>query len=177
MASYWHCRRIHDHLKDSYCTLNVVDPSPEYDEFEDGEVQELSLRKEGWQLLARELPGRPLTQEPLDVLGQRDIDINYNCDPHVGRYTDEGILQGIYWKQLQADNPQNFDIEDIPWEACDTLNPEQRIVYDTVMGHFMQCIQTPLLLHVDGGSGTGKSFLINMLSSHLQQASQSSSPI
>ena len=61
-------------------------------------------------------------------------------------------------------------LRSIPWGACDTLNPEQRIVYDTVMGHFMQCIQTPLLLHVDGGGGTGKSYLIKVLSSHLQQA-------
>ena len=38
------------------------------------------------------------------------------------------------------------------------------------MGHFQRGIQEPLLLHVDGGGGTGKSYLIKVLSSHLQQS-------
>ncbi|EMT73817.1 DNA repair and recombination protein pif1, mitochondrial [Fusarium odoratissimum] len=47
---------------------------------------------------------------------------------------------------------------------------EQRIVYDTVMGHFLTQDPSQLLLHVDGGGGTGKSYLINLLSAHLQSA-------
>ncbi|KAM4067412.1 PIF1-like helicase [Hirsutella rhossiliensis] len=38
------------------------------------------------------------------------------------------------------------------------------------MGHFQARNPTQILLHVDGGGGTGKSFLIKVLSSHLQAA-------
>ncbi|XP_044716381.1 PIF1-like helicase domain-containing protein [Hirsutella rhossiliensis] len=45
-----------------------------------------------------------------------------------------------------------------------------RLVYDTVMDHFLTQHASQLLLHVDGGGGTGKSYLINILSAHLQAA-------
>ncbi|KJZ70277.1 hypothetical protein HIM_10321 [Hirsutella minnesotensis 3608] len=46
------------------------------------------------------------------------------------------------------------------------------------MGHFQAQNPTQILLHVDGGGGTGKSFLIKVLSSHLQVAALSNpSPI
>jgi hypothetical protein len=52
----------------------------------------------------------------------------------------------------------------MPLEARDSLNPEQRIVYDTFIGHFQRNIHTQILLHLDGSGGTGKSFLIKVLS-------------
>jgi len=63
-------------------------------------------------------------------------------------------------------------VYDQPLEARDSLNPEQRPVYDTVMGHFLTRDPSQLLLHVDGGGGTGKSYLINLLSAHLQAATR-----
>ncbi|KAM4061206.1 PIF1-like helicase [Hirsutella rhossiliensis] len=75
-------------------------------------------------------------------------------DSHVGRYTDSGILTGDYWKQRKAENPMSLE----------------RLVYDTVMDHFLTQHASQLLLHVDGGGGTGKSYLINILSAHLQAA-------
>ncbi|EFY84461.1 ATP-dependent DNA helicase PIF1 [Metarhizium acridum CQMa 102] len=38
------------------------------------------------------------------------------------------------------------------------------------MDHFLTQVSSQLLLHVDGGGGTGKSYLINPLSAHLQAA-------
>ncbi|KJK73347.1 hypothetical protein H634G_11488, partial [Metarhizium anisopliae BRIP 53293] len=38
------------------------------------------------------------------------------------------------------------------------------------MDHFLTREPSQLLLHVDGGGGTGKSYLINLLSAHLQAA-------
>jgi hypothetical protein len=58
----------------------------------------------------------------------------------------------------------DLDVDDQPLEARDSLNPEQRLVYDTVMDHFLTQDPSQLLLHVDGGGGTGKSYLINLLS-------------
>ena len=42
--------------------------------------------------------------------------------------------------------------------------------YNTVIDHFLIRNPSQLLLHAHGGGGTGKSFLINLLSAHLQAA-------
>ncbi|KJK84849.1 hypothetical protein H633G_11351 [Metarhizium anisopliae BRIP 53284] len=141
----------------------------EDDEFE-LEVHEDPVVEEDWHELARMLPDRPLEEEDIDILGRRDIDINYDWTPHVGRYTDDGILNGDYWKQRKAANRRDLDVDHQPLEARDSLNRHQRLVYDTVMDHFLDQEPSQLLLHVDGGGGTGKSYLINLLSAHLQAA-------
>ncbi|GKU14050.1 unnamed protein product [Fusarium langsethiae] len=75
------------------------------------------------------LPDRPLEEEDIDILGRRrDIDINYDWTPRVGRYADDGILNSDYWKQRKAENTLDLDVDDQPLEARDSLNPEQRIV-------------------------------------------------
>ena len=49
----------------------------------------------------------------------------------------------------------------------DTLNAEQRDVFDRVLHHYHQQTDQQLLLHVDGEAGTGKSRVIEMISKHL----------
>jgi hypothetical protein len=66
--------------------------------------------EEDWHDLARMLPDRPLEEEDIDMLGRRDIDINYDWTPHVGRYTDDGILYGDYWKQRKTRNRLDLDV-------------------------------------------------------------------
>ncbi|KAM4067560.1 ATP-dependent DNA helicase PIF1 [Hirsutella rhossiliensis] len=99
----------------------------------------------------------PLTQEDLDLLGRRDIDVNYDWTRHVGTYPE---LRDGYWKDLIASHPMANDVEVLGPHWRNTLNPQQRLVYDTFMGHFQAKNPTQILLHVDGGGGTGKSFLI-----------------
>ncbi|KAM4054864.1 PIF1-like helicase [Hirsutella rhossiliensis] len=106
-------------------------------------------------------------QEDLDLLGRRDIDVNYDWTRHVGTYPE---LRDGYWKDLIASHPMANDVEVLGPHWRNTLNPQQRLVYDTFMGHFQAKNPTQILLHVDGGGGTGKSFLIKVLSSHLQAA-------
>ncbi|RKK07525.1 hypothetical protein BFJ65_g17730 [Fusarium oxysporum f. sp. cepae] len=169
-AAYMHCRQHHDtHADDHYGEPDTDELTAEEDEFE-LEIHEEPIAEEDWHELARMLPDRPLEEEDIDILGRRDIDINYDWTPHVGRYADDGILNSDYWKQRKAENTLDLDVDDQPLEARDSLNPEQRIVYDTVMGHFLTQDPSQLLLHVDGGGGTGKSYLINLLSAHLQSA-------
>ncbi|XP_044718718.1 PIF1-like helicase domain-containing protein [Hirsutella rhossiliensis] len=136
------------------------------------EVHDEPIAEEDWHELAHMLPDRPLEEEDIDVLGRRNIDVNYDWTPHVGRYTNDDILSGNYWEQRKAESSFHLDVEHQPLEARDALNPEQRIVYDTVMGHFLAQDRSQLLLHVDGGGGTGKSYLINLLSAHLQAATR-----
>ncbi|KAM4067814.1 PIF1-like helicase [Hirsutella rhossiliensis] len=61
-------------------------------------------------------------------------------------------------------HPMANDVEVLGPHWRNTLNPQQRLVYDTFMGHFQAKNPTQILLHVDGGGGTGKSFLIKVLS-------------
>ncbi|KJZ70268.1 hypothetical protein HIM_10349 [Hirsutella minnesotensis 3608] len=171
------CYANHQHPDDYYGTPNAEERRPDPDEFEE-EFHEPELLEEDWLELARQLPDCPPSQEMVDLLGRRDVDIQYDWTPHVGRYADPGIIQGDYWRQRIAQNPLHMDVEDLPLEARDTLNPEQRIVYDTFVGHFQCGSEEQILLHVDGGGGTGKSYLIKVLSSHLQRlAGNGPSPI
>ncbi|RYP03315.1 hypothetical protein DL765_010542 [Monosporascus sp. GIB2] len=164
------CRELHDtHADDHYGEPDTEEWTAEEDEFELG-MHEEPITEEDWHELARMMPDRPLDEVDIDGLGRRDIDVNYDWTPHVGRYTDDNILDGDYWKQRKAENTPGLDVDDQPLEARDSLNPEQRLVYDTVMDHFLTRDPSQLLLHVDGGGGTGKSYLINLLSAHLQAA-------
>jgi ATP-dependent DNA helicase PIF1 len=60
----------------------------------------------------------------------------------------------------------------MPREARDTLNTKQRLVYDAILGHYRATNQgqnpAPLRIQVDGGGGTGKSYMIKVISSRLQ---------
>ncbi|OAQ71916.2 ATP-dependent DNA helicase PIF1 [Pochonia chlamydosporia 170] len=170
VAAYQYCRqRHHFHEDDHYGEVGTSELQAEDDEFEQ-EVHDEPIAEEDWHELARMLPDRPLEEEDIDVLGRRDIDVNYDWTPHVGRYDNEDILRGNYWKRRKAQSSFPLDVEHQPLEARDSLNPEQRLVYDTVMDHFLTQDRSQLLLHVDGGGGTGKSYLINLLSAHLQAA-------
>ncbi|EXU94568.1 helitron helicase-like domain protein, partial [Metarhizium robertsii] len=169
-AAYKCCREHHDtHSDDHYGEPDTNELGAEDDTFE-LEVHEEPVMEEDWHELARMLPDRPLEEEDIDMLGRRDIDIDYDWTPHVGRYTDDGILNGDYWKQRKARNRLDLDVDHQPLEARDSLNRDQRLVYDTVMDHFLNQEPSQLLLHVDGGGGTGKSYLINLLSAHPQAA-------
>ncbi|KAF6528117.1 hypothetical protein HZS61_008419 [Fusarium oxysporum f. sp. conglutinans] len=171
------CYGNHQHPDDYYGTPNTDERRPDPDQFE-REFHEPDLVEEDWLELARQLPDCPPSQEAIDLLGRRDIDIQYDWTPHVGRYADPGIVQGDYWRQRIEQDRLDMDVEDLPLEVRDTLNPEQRIVYDTFVGHFQCGSGEQILLHVDGGGGTGKSYMIKVLSSHLQRlAGDRPSPI
>ncbi|GKU15442.1 unnamed protein product [Fusarium langsethiae] len=123
-----HCRQHHDtHADDHYGEPDTDELTAEEDEFE-LEIHEEPIAEEDWHELARMLPDRPLEEEDIDTLGRRDIGINYDWTPRVGRYADDGILNSDYWKQRKAENTLDLDVDDQPLEARDSLNPEQRIV-------------------------------------------------
>ncbi|XP_044717890.1 PIF1-like helicase domain-containing protein [Hirsutella rhossiliensis] len=65
-------------------------------------------------------------------------------------------------------HPMANDVEVLGPHWRNTLNPQQRLVYDTFMGHFQAQNPTQILLHVDGGGGTGKSFLIKSRLRHVK---------
>ena len=60
----------------------------------------------------------------------------------------------------------------MPREARDTLNTKQRLVYDTVLDHYKLTTRgrnpSPLRVQIDGRGGTSKSYIVKVISSHLQ---------
>jgi ATP-dependent DNA helicase PIF1 len=157
----------HQHEDDHYGAYGNSDLQAQEDEFQAEDFED-DLLEEDWMELARQLPNRSLSQEDVDLLGRRDVDINFDWTPFIGKFTDPLILQGDYWNQCRESHPRGQEVEDLPLEARDSLIAEQRVVYDTFIGHFQRNIRTQILLHLDGSGGTGKSFLIKVLSSHLQ---------
>ncbi|KAM4061960.1 PIF1-like helicase [Hirsutella rhossiliensis] len=164
--AFSYCWQHHSHGDDHYGRPKEARLQPQEDEYETLPVEE-EFDDEDWIRLAALLPDNPPTQQGLDLLGRRDIDVNYDWTRHVGTYSD---LRDGYWKDLIASHPMANDVEVLGPHWRNSLNPQQRLVYDTFMGHFQAQNPTQILLHVDGGGGTGKSFLIKVLSSHLQAA-------
>jgi hypothetical protein len=68
----------------------------------------------------------------LESLGTREMDRNYDWSSHVGRYN----ISPEIWDQIKAENPTTqlvtMDSSPLP------LNPEQRKLYDTVVGQYSQ---------------------------------------
>lgn len=103
--------------------------------------------------------------------------------PHLGQYRHKDFADGVYWSELKNEDPGNYDVEELPLGARDMLNPEQRLIYDTVVGHYREALRrpsgspplAPLRIQVDGGRGTGKSYMAKVLSAHLQAAAPSGS--
>ncbi|RYC77234.1 hypothetical protein BFJ63_vAg19892, partial [Fusarium oxysporum f. sp. narcissi] len=141
------CYAKHQHPDDYYGTPDAEERRPDPDEFEE-EFHEPELLEEDWLELARQLPDCAPSQEAIDLLGRRDIDIQYDWTPHVGRYADPGIVQGDYWRHFIEQHRLYMDVEDLPLDVRDTLNPEQRVVYDTFIGHFQSGSEEQILLHV-----------------------------
>ncbi|EFZ03816.2 reverse transcriptase [Metarhizium robertsii ARSEF 23] len=106
----------HDtHADDHYGKPETNELRAEDDEFE-FEVHEEPTVEEDWHELARMLPDRPLEEEDIDILGRRDIDINYDWTPHVGRYTDDGILNGDYWNNARRETALTLTWIISPWK-------------------------------------------------------------
>ncbi|KAM4062388.1 PIF1-like helicase [Hirsutella rhossiliensis] len=144
--AFSYCWQHHSHGDDHYGRPKEARLHPQDDQYEALPVEE-EFDDEDWIRLAALLPGNPLTQEDLDLLGRRDIDVNYDWT----RHPPHGQRCGGPWPH---------------WR--NTLNPQQRLVYDTFMGHFQAKNPTQILLHVDGGGGTGKSFLIKSRLRHVK---------
>ena len=96
--------------------------------------------------------------------------MEYNWDLRVGKFPHVNSNHRIRQKSLchEDQNPLDF----FPMEAISSLNLKQRRIYDLFMGkyqyilHGMEYIDQ-LLINIDGEGGSGKSYLIKLLSSHL----------
>src|SRR5947207_14300581 len=86
---------------------------------------------------------------------------------HAGIYLD---LDGDFWENSKRNYPADQSVSVV--DAAENLKPEQKRVYDAVLQQYERILQgespPPLRLNVDGPAGTGKSYVIAMISAHLQ---------
>jgi hypothetical protein len=83
--AYQYCVENHEHPDDHYGKVDELEVQPDDEEFMPEPFQE-EPTLEDWQEIARMLPDALPEDEPLDLLTRRDIDINYDWSPHIGRY-------------------------------------------------------------------------------------------
>uniref|UniRef100_A0A4E9ER58 ATP-dependent DNA helicase n=1 Tax=Gibberella zeae TaxID=5518 RepID=A0A4E9ER58_GIBZA len=141
LLAYQHCMDLH----------GGAHPRDYYDTIPELPDEEDEVPPEAWQDLASQLPQHDPDSEEVDLLGNRDID------------------QGEYWHNVKATFAQESD-NTVNQEAVNSLNPEQRLVYNLFVDHLTATqdpnaiTPQPLLCQVDGQGGTEKSFLIQTLS-------------
>ncbi|KAF5578398.1 ATP-dependent DNA helicase PIF1 [Fusarium pseudoanthophilum] len=169
--AYQHCRLVHhgahpdDYLSTPQLTL-------EEEEFEDDPDEEDEIPEQTWEELARAFPQDEPDTEEVDLLGNRPIDHAFDWDDYIGKHPQLCIQKREYWKNLRDNYSQQVDVNFDEGEVA-SLNPEQRLVYNQFVNHLDNTINpnsihpAPLLLQVDGQGGTGKSYLIHVLSSAL----------
>lgn len=93
----------------------------------------------------------------------------------VNTYRDVGTDNGMpdihvgmnWWQRARELMPSNQEVDWHSQEAVDRLAPEQRLIYDKVVRHYDRREVKPLLLNIDGRAGTGKSYVIQVLSARL----------
>jgi PIF1-like helicase len=100
-----------------------------------------------------------------DDIGNGDFDCMYDWSVHIDRYPD---ITANYWDGLR--DTHSDQLMPLVVGSADTLQPEQRCVYVMKLyGDFVEGLNPPpMRINIDGPAGTGKSYLIDMISVHLR---------
>ncbi|KAG5954979.1 hypothetical protein E4U58_007375 [Claviceps cyperi] len=106
-----------------------------------------------------------------------------NWDVYVGKYSEElpelllPTAKDEYWKSLKAPTSINLDYGTEASNAEASLNPEQRLLFQTIVEHYEHALEglspDPLRVNVDGRAGTGRSYTIQLVSSRLDTIQRS----
>lgn len=94
-TAFHRCHHHHDHPDDHYGQPDVETPQAELDEYERGNFED-DIGLEDWQELARLVPELQPAQEPANLLGRRDIDINHDWSANICRYEHEAFATLSY---------------------------------------------------------------------------------
>jgi hypothetical protein len=94
-SAYQHCLSQHFHPDDHYGEEDDGDQEPDEDEFE-ARVNDDDFTLEDWHEIARLVPDLQLPEEEADLLGRRDIDLNYDWAQHISRFFHEEFGTGSY---------------------------------------------------------------------------------
>src|SRR5579871_3031496 len=179
VATQCSCQQAEDFLDQE-----VPTPDADDDEFENElDTPEASQATLAWAEIAHARPVAVDVEETLGDLGRRDIDLNHD-------WLQDGVDAALYaqvqagteyWDELKQQHPMRSEVRHIEQGQESTLIGTQREVYNYLMSHYKYELDNgrhpddnrQLLLHIDGSAGTGKSYLIEMVSSHLAQLAAS----
>lgn len=172
-----------------YDHVEPLHEAPEEDEF-DNEHPTQEEEHDALIMLLRETAGRnpAARREDPDALGERTEDWQYDWSFHVNTYRDRSIpsqtedlalrqnsevmpdihVSTHWWARAKELSPVTSRVDFQSQSMADRLAPEQRLIYDLVIHHYDSQSRQPLLINIDGRAGTGKSFIIQVLSAHLQ---------
>jgi len=178
---YRHCLATNCEHSEDWLNLDIVAQNfqDEADEFEEGDEQAASQVPIDWAELSRAIPRGIDEEDAWGDLGNRDIDVG--CDWLQTGISDELYAQveagEDYWTLLKEQSALRAESRFVEQGQESTLNITQRQVYDYLMRHYQYELTNgrhpddnrQLLLHIDGSAGTGKSYLIEIVSSHLAQ--------
>lgn len=138
--------------------------------------------QQSWADLARQLPGRDdLTRlEDQNLLGSRDLDRAYDWALNIGMFAD---LRADFLEQMKVQYPA--DITAHSSADPEALEFKQRRLYDLIVDDYRRVLRSEttqqFLVNLDGKAGTGKSHVIMLISSVLDQmtkdAGKTGSPI
>lgn len=118
---------------------------------------------------ASEIPKRTATRvEDASGLDTRQLDREYNWSAHIGRHPG---LENDFWDAKKMAEPADTTVRSSATAA--SLQGKQLLLYNMVVSHYTEVLQgvnpPPLLINLDGKAGTGKSHVILLLSSALQE--------
>ena len=154
--------------------LDPLDEESDEDESEDESDEENEISQPDFQdpwiaLAARNPPNNADHFLEYDLnLGTRTQDRAYNWQEFSNIYNEYGDQKDFFdcAKLLNAQSSQKLN-------NPDTLQAAQRVCFDMVMASYERELadhySDQLLLHVDGAAGTGKSYLLDMISTHLKE--------
>ena len=180
--AFVYCKSRHNHPDDYY--EDPPQPVNNDDEFEERPEEPVAGQAANFQDLLNPQPNALQNEDP-DRLGDRELDREANWRPRIGKYADQYPLlftEGPqWWDNRKEAAPAGFDVATQSTSQSDNLNWQQRQLYDTVLQHYGQHLAfergegpapRQLLINVDGSAGTGKSYVIKLISAHLQAAAR-----
>jgi hypothetical protein len=116
-----------------------------------------------------------IQDEDPDSLGNRVIDQGADWTPHINTHHsfDPDPHDKDWWQMIKDANPADLDVLTMSTNQKQQLNRHQLLLYNTVIDHYQHWLSNgqdngQLMINLDGRAGTGKTFVITMISSHLQ---------
>ena len=135
-AAYQVCKAFHTHEPD-YLDLDDEDTDASEDEDEELSAAEEGEMVQDWEVLAGRHPQNDAARvEDPDNLGERDLDRSYDWSIHAGIYPE---LDSNFWEVSKANYPADQMVSMA--QTAESLQPEQRCVYDVVMQQYEWILQ------------------------------------
>src|SRR5436305_15009850 len=158
VAAYQVCKASHTHEPD-YLDLDDEDTDVSEDEDEELSAAEEGEMVQDWEVLAgRHLQNDATRVENPDNLGERDLDRSYDWSIYASIYPE---LDSDFWEISKVNYPADQMVSMA--QTAESLQPEQKHVYDVVMQQYEWILQgdSPSLLriNIDGPASTGKLYL------------------